>query len=144
MRPKNYSLGGPHKVCPSPQHHDFMMVQGHLSLSSKIWNSSNFVLRNRRWPTTFHTITARYANRWFYKWPVWSTSSSILLVRHLWCWRSPPKTRTWRIKNVYRIHRATNADKPTDSIRWTGSVWQITGRSPRLHGHYITEHFRGI
>ena len=30
------------------------------------------MLRNRHWPTTFHTITARDASRWCQKRPVWS------------------------------------------------------------------------
>jgi hypothetical protein len=31
------------------------------------------ILRNKCWPTTFHTITVRDANGWCWKWLVWST-----------------------------------------------------------------------
>ena len=31
------------------------------------------LLKNRCWPTIFHTIIVRDANKWCMKWPVWST-----------------------------------------------------------------------
>ena len=31
------------------------------------------MLRNRCWPTTFHTIATKHADGWCQNWPVWST-----------------------------------------------------------------------
>ena len=38
----------------------------------------------------------------------------------------------------------TGENRPADSYRWTGWVWEITGWSSKTSGTLITHHFRGV
>ena len=40
--------------------------------SGSNWEIAGIMLRNRCWPTTFHTVAAEDADGWCLNWPVWS------------------------------------------------------------------------
>ena len=42
------------------------------------------LLRNKCWPTTFHTITAGDANAWCHNWPIWLAQPLIGLYKLMW------------------------------------------------------------